>query len=348
MNPDDTQLTHTEAPVMQPTEPMAPTPLPADKSTGIPQRLAGLFALLLLFAASAGVAVAYFAASADQAEAQAAAAAAITIPKPDPFADVHLLAESAYVYDLTTGKVLFAKEANAQLPLASMTKVATVLAASEVLSPDATISIPFDTAPVGSVERLAAGDVWRVRDVIDFTLIASSNGGADIIAQAANAGLHATYPQSPADSATIWRMNDLAHHLGLTNTYFMSDSGLDLSTTLAGSYGSARDVAHLFAYAATSAPALFAATSRPDMVFTSLNGATARAYNTNQALASIPGIIMGKTGYTDLAGGNLGVVFDVGPAHPVVAVVMHSTEAGRFEDMKKLVAAAITAVGQGH
>ena len=56
---------------------------------------------------------------------------------------------------------------------------------------------------------------------------------------------------------------------------------------------------------------------------------------------------MGKTGYTDLAGGNLAVVFDVGPVHPVIAVVLHSTQLGRFDDMKKLVAATQEAVAEG-
>jgi D-alanyl-D-alanine carboxypeptidase len=46
---------------------------------------------------------------------------------------------------------------------------------------------------------------------------------------------------------------------------------------------------------------------------------------------------MGKTGFTDLAGGNLAIVFDVGLAHPVVAVVLGSSEEGRFSDMQKLV-----------
>jgi len=64
-------------------------------------------------------------------------------------------------------------------------------------------------------------------------------------------------------------------------------------------------------------------------------------------LGAIPGIIMGKTGYTDLAGGNLAVVFDAGVGHPVVAVVMGSTQDGRFSDMKQLVSASIAAVNQG-
>jgi D-alanyl-D-alanine carboxypeptidase len=47
--------------------------------------------------------------------------------------------------------------------------------------------------------------------------------------------------------------------------------------------------------------------------------------------------VFGKTGFTDLAGGNLAIVFEVGPSRPVVAVILGSTQEGRFEDMRALV-----------
>jgi D-alanyl-D-alanine carboxypeptidase (penicillin-binding protein 5/6) len=310
-------------------------------------RAAGPVVLLLIFCASAGLTMAYLSNGTLSRPDSLTAAAAAADQKPDPFADIQLQAESAYVYDLTTGHILYERNPNVQLPLASLTKVAMALAVSEVLSPDDIITIPYDTAPQGSAERLAAGEKWRVQDVIDFTLIASSNGGADILAAAANDDIRAKYPDAPASNATLWRMNGIVRELGLANTYFLNDNGLDMSTTQAGAYGSARDVAKLFAYAATNSPAVFAGTTKDNMLLTSVNGSKTSAFNTNTALGSIPGLVMGKTGYTDLAGGNLGIVFDIGPAHPVVAVVMHSTESGRFDDMTKLVAAAVTAINQG-
>ena len=71
------------------------------------------------------------------------------------------------------------------------------------------------------------------------------------------------------------------------------------------------------------------------------------AENTDEALPAIPGLILGKTGITQLAGGNLAIVFEVGPAHPVVAVVLHSTQQGRFADMKALVAATQESIASG-
>ncbi len=70
-----------------------------------------------------------------------------------------------------------------------------------------------------------------------------------------------------------------------------------------------------------------------------------RAFNTNEALGEIPGLLMGKTGFTDLAGGNLAVVFEAGPARPIVVVVLGSTREGRFADMRILVETTLRALG---
>lgn len=316
-----------------------------ETSPGLSPRFAGPLVLALIFAASATATTMYLAGTGPASAADQTAAAANTLP--NPFTDVTLQAESAYVLDLTDGHVLYSQNPDVQLPLASITKVAMALAVSEVLSPDSIITIPYDTAPPGSAERLAKGERWKVQDVLNFTLIASSNGGADILSSAAEESIRARYPQAAKGSATLWRMNDIAHNLGLTSTYFLNDNGLDISLTQAGAYGSARDIAKMMAYAATSSFQTFAGTARDGLLLTSVGGAQTSAFNTNQALGSIPGLVMGKTGFTDLAGGNLAIVFEVGPAHPVVAVVLHSTEAGRFEDMKKLVQATVQTISEG-
>lgn len=303
-------------------------------------QLLGILALAILFAGSAGFTVQYFSRILPENQEHIAAAAGAT----DPFAAIALEAKSAYVFDIQTNRVLYSLNSDVQLPLASLTKVPLALVVSEVLAPETIITIPYDTSPKGSAERLASGEEWRVHDVLTFTLVASSNAGAEIIAGAAGEAIRARYSEAPEMEATLWRMNALARDLALNRTYFLNVSGLDLSTSQAGAYGSARDMATLFAYAASHAPSVFGGTVRDGLLLTSVGGSTTSAFNTDKALGSIHGLIMGKTGFTDLAGGNLGIVFDVGPAHPVVAIVLGSTEEGRFEDIKKLVQASEEAV----
>lgn len=266
----------------------------------------------------------------------------------DYFAGTKIEAKAGIVIDMATGKVLYEKNADTQLPIASITKVPLVLAVSEVLSPEEIITIPYYAAGTGESGHLTKGETWRVKDVIDFTLAASSNNGAAILADAADSKLHELYPEAPIGSAALWRMNALAKELNLATTNFLNVSGLDISETQAGAFGSARDVATFMAYAASSQPSAFTATARDRVLLTAVQGSAQNAENTNDAQGAIAGLILGKTGTTDLAGGNLGVVFDIGLARPVVAVVLGSSENGRFTDIQKLVFAAQKAVTEGN
>ena len=319
---------------------MPPQEIPQNDIRPGTVRLSGVVALLLLAAAAFVFVYAYMGSIAQTPSTQAASAAAAE----DAFNGISLEAKSAVVIDLKTGQVLYGLNPDVQLPLASLTKTALVLAVVESLPVDTIITIPYDTAPKGAAMRLAKGEQWKLSDVINFTLIASSNEGANILAGAADAAIKSRYPQAPLGGAALWRMNDLARQLSLVHTYFLNVNGLDISTTQSGAYGSARDVATLFAYAASTSPGSFTGTTKDGLLLTDENGNTTSAFNTNEALGAIPGLIMGKTGYTDLAGGNLAVVFDVGLAHPVVDVVLGSSHEGRFTDMQRLVAAARDAV----
>jgi len=297
------------------------------------ERFFGTFALALLFFGSALFSWSFFsnASKPAQAEQTAAAAAPLPIPiAPDAFASVSLSAKSAIVVDLTRRKTLYALNPDIQWPLASLTKVALVLSVAQALPPDTIITMP------PGVPHFKAGTRWKLSDIADYTLAISSNEGADVLADAANGAIAAAYPEAPASGATLWRMNRLAGELSLARTYFLNDNGLDEGPAQAGAYGSARDMAALFAYAASTSPSIFDATKKQAFSIQSLDGARATAINTDAALPAIPGIIMGKTGYTTLAGGNLAVVYE-SQGHRIAAVVLGSTQEGRFDDMKTLV-----------
>lgn len=302
----------------------------------------GILALVLIFIASTGFTFVYFQELPTHAPQNVAAAAL-----PDPFDTISIIAESAYVLDLKTGRVLFSKNADAQLPLASLTKVALALAVFDSL-PAQAVTIPPHNTPDGAPIRLPEGWQFEPRDLVDFTLVASSNEGAEILADAAAARIRSDYPEANPRAPALWRMNDIAQHLGLGHTYFLNVTGLDVSVTQAGAYGSAHDMALLFGYAASTSPEVFELTTKDTLTIYALSGQQVTANNTDEALPSIPGLVLGKTGYTDLAGGNLAVVFEAGPTHPIAAVVLKSTADGRFEDMKKLVATAQKAIAAGH
>lgn len=302
----------------------------------------GLALLCLLAAAAFFIVYGYLDAMHRQPVDQQTAA----VVKADLFQNISIAAKAAVVIDLSTGETLYEKNADAQLPLASLTKVPLAVVVAESMSKDANVTIPFDTNWNSKASQLHEGEVLKLQDLMDYTLIASSNDGAEMLAAVAERSVSQRYPQAPMGGATLWRMNNLVSELGLSHTYFLNVSGLDESTTQSGAYGSARDVAKIFAYAASVYPDTFAGTTHNGALVYATDGTTASVTNTNELLGQLPGLIMGKTGYTDLAGGNLAVVFDVGLAHPVAAVVMGSTEQARFSDMKILVDRARASVMQ--
>lgn len=265
----------------------------------------------------------------------AAAADAVTIATttvPDTFANIAINAKAGIVYDLTNGKTLYEKNADAQLPLASLTKLLTVYAAVSGLGEDATVTVPADALQVGSPRMLREGQVWKVRDLARITLTGSLNDGATALAEAAAGARNITVPALLVETASA---------LHLSQTYAVNGSGLDVNANVSGGYGSARDMAILAGALTAAAPDIASATTDGDVSATSLGGTTLKVANTNPGVSYAPHLLLSKTGLTDLAGGNLVLVFDAGIGHPIAVVVMGSTEKERFTDADSLVAATL-------
>ena len=255
-----------------------------------------------------------------------------------PFAAPKIQAKAAFVYDVREKKVLYAQNEAASLPLASLTKLMTALVAAKRLSATTTVTIRRADLAQDGDNGLYLGERWQLSTLLDFTLIASSNDGAHAIAAVGN----------EKDSATdfVSAMNQEAARLGFASMSFSNPTGLDVDASTGGAYGSAQDMAGLFMYIEAHYPNLLEATSYDQMRFVSLDGFKHIAHNTDTIVNGIPGLIASKTGYTDLAGGNLVVEFDTGIEHPIVVAVLGSTQESRFSDVQQLVDAAIAYAGQ--
>lgn len=264
--------------------------------------------------------------------AQPAPVAMATSTAPDAFAHVSVEAKAAIVYDFATGETLYAKNADAQLPLASLTKLLTVHAALSRLSPDTPITIPTDATQIDAPRIFNAGQVLSLSDLARLTLTASLNDGATAIAEATAASGNHSQSAMLANAASA---------LSLSQTYAVNGSGLDVSTTVSGGYGSARDLARLAGTLAAEAPAIAAATTKSSARATSAGGTSFTVKNTDPMVGTLPRLLLSKTGYTDLAGGNLALVFDAGIEHPIAVVVLGSSKKERFTDGTALVAATL-------
>lgn len=261
----------------------------------------------------------------------------------DPFLQILIQAKAAYVYDARAEKVLYDKNAELQFPLASVTKIMTAVVAVEMNTAAVGITINDDTISPEGDSGFRVGEKWDIKDMIDLTLVSSSNDGARALA-----GVATAFPNESglvSEERFIVAMNEKARVLGLTQTFFLNESGLDTSAGVSGAYGSARDIAFLLSYVLHEHPNLMEATMYKSISVLSSDG-THTAENTNKALDKIPGIIASKTGFTDLAGGNLAVAFEAGPLRPIIIVVLGSTEDGRFDDVATLAQSALSAIAR--
>ena len=251
------------------------------------------------------------------------------------FDDLEVLAQSAIVIDIQTNEVLYQKSPDESLPLASITKLMTALVASEVVESGAVVPVTAKALDQAGDSGLQIGERFSYKSLSDLVLLTSSNDGA----YALSAYVGATLDTNSPETAFVKAMNVRAKELGLSQTEFRNPTGLDISETEAGAYGSARDVAELMRYILENSPELLEATTYIDTTVYSEDGALHKADNTNYVVDAIPNTIASKTGYTTLSGGNLVVAFNVGLNHPVIAVVLGSTHQGRFSDILKLVEA---------
>ncbi len=251
-------------------------------------------------------------------------------PAPNPYGKVVLTAKAAIVYDLITGEVLYEKNAEAQLPLASLTKLLTLYAAADALAGGAPVPMTAASLAQEGDNGFSEGERFTFTELAKLALVASSNDAADAIAVAAerSRGMDKEQLLAAAGSA-----------VGLSQTYTLNGTGLDESSIISGGYGSARDMALLAGAFLERVPGIARATLNATVSATSLDGRSYTLENTNPEVSTIPGLRLSKTGYTDLAGGNLAIVFDAGMNHPIAVVVLGSTREERFSDVDKLVRA---------
>lgn len=255
----------------------------------------------------------------------------------DAFSDIALQAQAAYVLDVRTGDVLYEHNAHTRMPLASLTKLMTALVAHEFLEPDDPIAITVEAILQEGDSGFSDGDRFSFRALANLTLLTSSNDGAYALAHAA--GVSAGMRDDPV-AHFVEHMNAKATEIGLIHSTFFNATGLDLDETTSGGYGTARDAARLMEYIILRHPYILEETREASSMIYSHTGALFHAANTNEVAADMPGLIASKTGYTDLAGGNLVIAFDVGLNRPVIVSVLGSTRNGRFADAGALLTRA--------
>jgi serine-type D-Ala-D-Ala carboxypeptidase (penicillin-binding protein 5/6) len=205
-------------------------------------------------------------------------------------------AKAAAIAVASTGRVLWSRDLNTELPMASITKVMTALVVIRAGDLNRRITVP--AAVVGYVEEhdassagLQPGDTLTASQLLDGLLLPSGADAAYTLAEAYGPGL----------DAFIAKMNATAKRLGLTRTHFSNFDGLPWPTGYS-TYSTPADLIRLGRVAMTSAVFRSIVDRRSYWIAA---GSGHHAYfwqNLNPLLGVYPGAIGIKTGYTPDAG----------------------------------------------
>ena len=259
-------------------------------------------------------------------------------------------------------KILVEKNKDKQLPIASITKLMTALVASERYKLDDIVAVSENSLKVDSLSGIyKVGNQFFFYNALRAMLIASHNEIANTFA----------YPDPPAggrgaeqtdNKAFIDSMNKKAFELGLLNTKFVNETGLDpvrspmpkVSANAEGrltsngvdptvsseqiNYSTVLDIYKLAKYIEENNSDIFYITAQKEFdLFDIDKNLIGTIKNTNRLLdeQNMPfRIVGGKTGETDLAKQNLVIIAEAPCGGNLFNVVLGSQN--RFEDMNKL------------
>ena len=204
---------------------------------------------------------------------------------------LELPCRAACLIDQQTGTVLYEKNADQQMPIASITKVMTLLLTFEAvhngqLTMDTPVPVSEHAYHMGGSQIwLEPGEQFTLDEMIKAICVSSANDAAVAVAELVGG----------SEQGFVQSMNARAAELGMTNTVFHNACGLDAE----GHLSTARDVAVMSRYILNTCPEVLHYTG----IWTdTLRGGATQLVNTNKLLRRYNGITGLKTGTTSGAG----------------------------------------------
>ncbi|MBI3671258.1 D-alanyl-D-alanine carboxypeptidase [Candidatus Azambacteria bacterium] len=230
------------------------------------------------------------------------------------------------------GKVLYKKNENEKLPIASLTKLVVGIVVTENLTPDDIITITEKAIETeGITGRFKAGEKIKTEDLLKIMLVVSSNDAA--------AAFSEHFKSKEMDIVEM--MNKKARELGLKNTHFTNSVGFDDKEH----YSTASDYSKIVASSLKNERLWRVLSIKDEIIKSDANGVPDRKIISSDKLVfkNIGGILGGKTGYTPDAGGCLMVLFEVEgkngrPNKKIISVVLGAKDTqARFDETEKLI-----------
>ena len=224
---------------------------------------------------------------------------AVQAPGEEAPAPLELRARAAVLMDGDTGRILYGKNQDQTLPMASTTKIMTCILALENASLDDVVEVSSYAASMPDVQlNIREGEQYRLGDLLYSLMLESHNDTAAAIAEHV-AGTREAF----ADM-----MNQKARDIGCRDTFFITPNGLDAEDPDTGRIHSttAAELAGILRYCLFQSPereGFLQVTRAPSHAFSDVSGTrTFSCVNHNALLTTTKGAISGKTGFTAGAG----------------------------------------------
>lgn len=205
----------------------------------------------------------------------------------------NLYARSAVLMDADTGRILFEKNDNEVMPMASTTKIMTLLVTLEHADLDEIVEVSARAASMPDVQlHIREGERYRLQDLCYSLMLESHNDSAVAIAEHVGGTVEGFAAM----------MNQKAKHLGCYHTYFITPNGLDAEDEHGKHSTTARDLARIMRCCIKN-EIFLSITREPSWTFTDMDGNRSfTVQNKNAFLQMMEGALTGKTGFTNEAG----------------------------------------------
>lgn len=232
-------------------------------------------------------------------------------------------AKAALAVDFDSGAVLYEKNIQQPLPIASITKLMTALIVTEENNPSQQVTISSEAAhQEGSKLWLKEGQKITVKDLLYATLIYSANDAAYALAE----------NNTSREEDFVAKMNEKSRELGMKSTHYITPTGLynDNSDNISTAY----DLV-ILARTAFEEPFVKEAAKTYEYSIEASNPKETYSFkNRNELLKSYLKVLGLKTGTTDRAGECLIAIIENPEGKKIITVVINSSD--RYRETKIL------------
>ena len=246
------------------------------------------------------------------------------------FIDLDIDAKSFIVFDNSEDKIIYEKDSETLYPIASIAKLFVALVSNEYITKEDVTTIGEQDFNKYSRADIKIGERWNTEDLLKYTLITSSNVGSSAVART-------------VARKTSRKFEDIAEEklkeFSLNQSFIINPTGLDIHDNFASAQATAREIVDAGYLLLTKYPNLANATTKPIESFVTLDGGFKEAKNTNFDFTENENVLLSKTGFTDIAGGNLLVIFEVANRPITILVLGSLNKTTRVSDVEKLLEA---------